>query len=63
MPPSRHSIAWLKEEPFGVEHVDVSLSANRLAATGVAIGSAPRRPTGSITGYSRAGASSHHDCA
>jgi hypothetical protein len=41
MPPSRHSIAWLKEEPFGVEHADVSLSANRLAATGVAIGSAP----------------------
>jgi hypothetical protein len=37
----RRSLAWLKEEPFGVEFVQVSLLAGRLAATGVAIGSEP----------------------
>jgi hypothetical protein len=35
------SVAWVKEDPFGVEHVDVVISRARLSANGVAIGTDP----------------------
>src|SRR5258708_39359207 len=34
-------VAWSKVDPFGAELVEVRLGADELAATGVAIGSAP----------------------
>jgi hypothetical protein len=37
----QRAIGWLKEEPFGVEFAEVTLAENKLAATGVAIGTEP----------------------
>jgi hypothetical protein len=41
MPIRRRSVAWIKEDPFGVEFAQVSLTRRRLTARGVAIGIAP----------------------
>jgi hypothetical protein len=38
---SRRSVAWSKRDPFGAEYVEVELGADRIAAHGTAIGSAP----------------------
>ena len=35
------SVAWIKEEPFGVEFVETTLSPRALTAKGVAIGTEP----------------------
>jgi hypothetical protein len=35
------SVAWVKEDPFGVELAEVAVSAETLSATGVAIGTDP----------------------
>jgi uncharacterized protein len=35
------AIAWIKDDPFGVEFVEVKLSARRLGAAGVAVGVEP----------------------
>lgn len=35
------AVAWAKEEPFGVEFAEVSLSPHRLSAVGVAVGAEP----------------------
>jgi uncharacterized protein len=35
------AVAWVKEEPFGVEFAEVMISARKLTASGVAIGSDP----------------------
>lgn len=35
------SVAWVKTDPLGVEFAEVALTRDRLAATGVAIGSKP----------------------
>jgi uncharacterized protein len=35
------TVAWAKDEPFGVEFAEIEVGADRLAARGVAIGSAP----------------------
>jgi hypothetical protein len=35
------SVAWIKDDPPGIEFVEVALLPDRLGATGVAIGSAP----------------------
>ena len=35
------SVAWVKEDPFGVEFAEVSLSTRALTAAGVAIGTEP----------------------
>jgi len=37
----QRSVAWDKEDPAGVEFVEVTLAADRLSASGVAIGSEP----------------------
>ena len=37
----RRAIAWIKDDPFGVEFAEVELGLERLAAKGVAIGSSP----------------------
>ncbi|MBI3966962.1 MAG: putative glycolipid-binding domain-containing protein [Chloroflexi bacterium] len=42
MPATRtRAVTWLKEQPFGVEHVEVRLAGSRLVAAGVAIGCEP----------------------
>jgi 2,7-dihydroxy-5-methyl-1-naphthoate 7-O-methyltransferase len=38
---TRRSVAWVKEEPFGVEFAEIDLAPERLAAKGVAIGVEP----------------------
>jgi hypothetical protein len=35
------AVAWIKQEPFGVEFADVELEPDRLTASGVSIGSSP----------------------
>jgi uncharacterized protein len=35
------AVAWVKDDPFGVEFAEVRVSARRLSATGVAVGAAP----------------------
>jgi hypothetical protein len=35
------AVAWVKEDPFGVEFVEVRLSGDRLSARGTAIGTEP----------------------
>jgi hypothetical protein len=38
----RHrAVAWVKDDPFGVEFAEIQLAAQQLSATGVAIGSRP----------------------
>jgi len=37
----RRAIAWIKDDPFGVEFAEVQLGPDRLAAKGVAIGTSP----------------------
>jgi hypothetical protein len=37
----QRAIGWLKEAPFGVEFAEITLEADGLSATGVAIGSGP----------------------
>jgi uncharacterized protein len=37
----RRAVAWVKDEPFGVEFAEIAIASRRLAATGVAIGTAP----------------------
>ena len=37
----RRAIAWIKDDPFGVEFAEVELRPERLAAKGVAIGTSP----------------------
>lgn len=41
MTPNARSVAWVKEDPFGVEFADASLSADSLSAQGVAVGTDP----------------------
>ena len=41
MAATRKTVVWLKEAPFGVEFAEVVLTPDRLASTGVAIGSDP----------------------
>jgi hypothetical protein len=38
---TRRAVAWVKDEPFGVEFAEIAIAHERLAATGVAIGTAP----------------------
>ena len=38
---TRRAVAWVKDEPFGVEFAEIAITHERLAATGVAIGAAP----------------------
>lgn len=42
-PPTQtpRAVAWVKDEPFGVEFAEIAIAHERLAATGVAIGTAP----------------------
>lgn len=35
------AIVWVKDDPFGVEFAEIEITARRLTASGVAIGSAP----------------------
>lgn len=37
----QRSAAWVKDDPFGVEFAEVGIGGERLAATGVAVGTAP----------------------
>lgn len=37
----RRAVGWVKDDPFGVEYADIELSADRLRAEGVAIGTRP----------------------
>jgi hypothetical protein len=37
----RRAIAWIKDDPFGVEFARIELDSERLAAEGVAIGTSP----------------------
>ena len=37
----RRSLAWVKEDSFGVEFADVTISGQTMAATGVAVGADP----------------------
>ena len=37
----RRAIAWIRDDPFGVEFAEVELGPERLAAKGVAIGTSP----------------------
>ena len=41
MAPGRRAVAWVKDDPFGVEFAEVSIARQRLSAEGVAIGSKP----------------------
>jgi uncharacterized protein len=41
MTETRRAVAWVKDEPFGVEFAEITLSDKHLTATGVAIGTAP----------------------
>ena len=38
---ARRAVAWVKDEPFGTEFAEITLTDEQLAATGVAIGTAP----------------------
>lgn len=38
---TRRAVAWVKDEPFGVEFAEITIAPERLTATGVAIGTAP----------------------
>jgi hypothetical protein len=38
---SKRTVAWAKDEPYGVEFAEIEIGADRLAARGVAIGSSP----------------------
>jgi hypothetical protein len=42
MAEARRVVAWVKDEPFGVEFAEISVADEYLTATGVAIGTAPR---------------------
>jgi uncharacterized protein len=35
------AVAWVKDDPFGVEYAEIVVTAERLSAEGVAIGAAP----------------------
>jgi hypothetical protein len=37
----RHAIAWVKDDPFGVEFAKIELHSEWLTAEGVAIGTSP----------------------
>lgn len=41
MPASSRIVAWRKDDPFGVEFAEVTLGADYLSATGVALGTEP----------------------
>jgi hypothetical protein len=38
---AKRAVAWVKDDPFGVEFAEIGLAPGRLSAHGVAIGSAP----------------------
>jgi hypothetical protein len=38
---TRRAVAWVKDDPLGVEFAEIAIADERLAATGVAIGTAP----------------------
>jgi hypothetical protein len=38
---NRRTVAWVKEDPFGVEFADATFSGGRMAAAGVAVGTDP----------------------
>src|SRR5687767_8724519 len=38
---TRRAVAWVKDEPFGVEFAEIAIAGKQLTATGVAIGTAP----------------------
>lgn len=38
---AKRAVAWVKDDPFGVEFAEIAFAPHRLSATGVAIGTAP----------------------
>jgi uncharacterized protein len=40
-PEARRAVAWVKDDPFGVEFAEIDLGDEQMSASGVAIGSAP----------------------
>jgi hypothetical protein len=38
---TRRAVAWVKDDPFGVEFAEIGIAEERLTATGVAVGIAP----------------------
>ncbi len=38
---TRRALAWVKDDPFGVEFAEISIGDDRLAAAGIAVGTAP----------------------
>lgn len=38
---TRRAVAWIKDDPFGVEFAEIGVADGRMTASGVAIGSAP----------------------
>jgi hypothetical protein len=38
---TRRAVAWVKNEPFGVEFAEIGIAGKHLTATGVAVGTAP----------------------
>ena len=38
---TRRAVAWVKDDPVGIEFAELAVAGERLTATGVAIGSAP----------------------
>ena len=41
MDPARRAVAWIKDDPFGVEFAEIALSHRDLGAEGIAIGTRP----------------------
>lgn len=39
---ARRAVAWVKDDPFGVEFAEIEIGEDRMGARGVAIGTAPR---------------------
>jgi uncharacterized protein len=39
--PQSRSVAWVKEDPFGVEFAEIAVAGAQLTAAGVAIGTEP----------------------
>ncbi len=66
--PRRRAVAWVKEDPFGVEFAEIAIADDRLTAVGVAIGTRPtpyrldyRLETGSAFVTTRLGVTSIGD--
>ena len=38
---THRAVAWVKDDPFGVEFAEIGITSTRLTAAGVAIGTAP----------------------